>query len=175
MHKDKCFNLGKIVKPHGYKGGVSVFLDVDDPYIYKDLEAVFVEINQKLIPLLIKSLRFGNKGQAIVTFDGVNNEEDVKHLVGRPLFLPLDFLPKLNEKQFYFHEIIGFEISDENKGNLGVVKDVFDNSANPLIEGNLNNTEFLFPINDEVIKKVDRTNKTLFICLPEGLYELYFN
>ncbi|MGY6561774.1 MAG: ribosome maturation factor RimM [Luteibaculaceae bacterium] len=173
MQKIDCFYLGKIVKPHGYKGGVSIFLDVDDASPYKGLDAVFTEVNGKLSPLLIKTVKINQKNQAIVQFDGVDTEEDAKFLSGRPLYLPLAALPKLKGNQFYYHEIVDFKVQDKNHGAIGTVVQVIDNAINPLIEGVFEGKNYLFPIIDQVILNVDRANQTLHIEMPPGLLELY--
>ena len=46
MNVKDCFNLGYIAKLHGYKGEVSLFLDVTDPLDYKDLKLIYFEINK---------------------------------------------------------------------------------------------------------------------------------
>ncbi|MBL7138007.1 MAG: 16S rRNA processing protein RimM, partial [Bacteroidales bacterium] len=33
--------------------------------------------------------------------------------------------------------------------------------------------ELLIPVVDEVIREVDRTNQTIYICAPEGLIDIY--
>ena len=35
--------------------------------------------------------------------------------------------------------------------------------------------QLLIPINDEIITKVDRENKTIFVTTPEGLVDLYLS
>jgi 16S rRNA processing protein RimM len=44
MQKSECFSLGKITKPHGLKGEVTIWLDVDVPENYIGLDALFLEI-----------------------------------------------------------------------------------------------------------------------------------
>ena len=40
MNKADCFVLGKLTKPHGYKGAMVFFIDADEPHAYEALEAV---------------------------------------------------------------------------------------------------------------------------------------
>jgi 16S rRNA processing protein RimM len=82
-------------------------------------------------------------------------------------------LPELDQSSFYDHEIIGFRVFDTTRGAIGVVEDVIDMTANPLLQINLNGTEILVPIFDGLIQKVERKKKELYIQAPEGLIDLY--
>jgi len=56
MNKADCFELGYVAKLHGFKGEVSLFLDVTNPSDYASLDAVFIEINQQLTPFFRRIL-----------------------------------------------------------------------------------------------------------------------
>ena len=171
MEIKDCFQLGKITKPFGYKGEVVFFLDVDEPMDYAEMDSVFIEIGGKLLPYFIESINIkGNK--AVVRFEDLSAEESTK-LIGKNLFLPLSILPKLTGKKFYFHEIINFAVVDAKKGNIGNIASVIDYPAQPLFQIMNGTTEILIPILDQIIDKVDRENKTIYIVSPEGLIDIY--
>ncbi len=44
MNKADCFHLGYVAKLHGFKGEVSLFLDVTNPSDYQQLDSVFIEM-----------------------------------------------------------------------------------------------------------------------------------
>jgi 16S rRNA processing protein RimM len=52
--KDSIY-IGQIAKLHGYKGGVSLFLDVTHPEEYIDTETLFVDVEGILTPFFIES------------------------------------------------------------------------------------------------------------------------
>ena len=108
MNKADCFHLGYVAKLHGFKGEVSLFLDVTNPEDYQSLDAVFIEINGQLSPFFIESFKLKNKGFAAVKFEGVNTESEARILLRKNLFLPEQVLPKLSGTQFYDHEVVGF-------------------------------------------------------------------
>lgn len=172
MNIDACFELGYVIKKHGLKGEISIFIDADEPQNYQDLESVFVEIDQKLIPFFIEyiSLR-GDK--AIVKLEDIDSVEEAEDLQGARLFLPLDALPELEKDQFYYHQVIGYHVNDEISGPIGVVKDIFETSAHDLMSINHKGKEILIPMADEIIKSVDHINKIIQVNLPEGLLDIY--
>ena len=171
MKKEDCFYLGKISKPFGYKGEVSVFLDVDSPEEYSELEEVYVEINKRLVRYEIESIRI-QTNKAVVRFADVTNE-DVSRLVGKSLFLPLEYLPELEGNNFYFHEIIGFDVEDKQKGMVGKIAGVYENTPQPLLSIEFEGKEILIPAIDSIITEVDRSKRLMKIKAPQGLIELY--
>jgi 16S rRNA processing protein RimM len=171
MTKDECYQLGKITKPWGIKGQVIFFLDVDCPENYADLDSAFVEIKGSLIPYFFHVDNI-NGNKAVVTFDELTPEETLK-LVGCDLYLPLDMLPKLTGNQFYFHEVRGFRVVDDEYGDIGVIQTIIEYPAQPLFQIVNGGQEILIPVIDPIIKKVDREAKTIYITAPNGLIDLY--
>ena len=82
-------------------------------------------------------------------------------------------LPKLEGNRFYFHEVRGFKVVDSVYGDIGVLQEVIEYPAQPLFQVMKNGTEILIPVIDEVIDRVDRELKTLYITAPNGLIDLY--
>jgi 16S rRNA processing protein RimM len=171
MNIDDCFYLGRITKPWGVKGQVMMFLDVDAPEDYLGLDSAFVEVKGQLVPYFFH-LDNLNGNKAVATFEDLTPDQ-ANALVGHSLYLPLDLLPKLEGNKFYFHEVVGFRVIDEEKGDIGILEQVIEYPAQPLFQVMKNGVEVLIPVIDEVIKKVDRDNKTLYIAAPKGLIDLY--
>jgi 16S rRNA processing protein RimM len=174
MLKSECFELGHITKTTGYKGAVVFLLDVDFPDKYKKLDSVFIEINDKLLPFCIKSISLpSNSRFATVVLENVDNPEKAKSLVNHKLFLPLRLLAPLENDQFYYHEIIGFEVEDLVYGRIGTVTGIIDMTHYPVIQINAGGKEVLVPAVKEMIRQIDRENKILVLSVPDGLIELY--
>lgn len=173
MERKDFYFLGKIIKTSGYKGNLVFFFDVDDINHYKNLEAVFIDVNQELIPFVIEKLQFKSKNTAYVMLEGISSEDEALALVGNELYLPLSFLPPLTGNRFYYHEVEGFSIIDKNKGFVGVVDRIYDQSSQALFVIINEDKEILIPVMDEIIKKVDRKNKIIEVETPDGLIDLY--
>lgn len=170
-----CFYFGIITKAHGLKGEVDVFMDVDDPSSYMKLDAIFLQFGNDLVPYFVERIIPGAKGHFRVKFEDVDRIEDAEQLAKVPLYLPAKLLPELKGNQFYYHEIAGFSVEDRVHGPIGKVVRVIEFPGNPLIEIDFNRKDILLPIKDDVIQKVDRPNKKLFVDAPEGLIELYLD
>lgn len=172
MTKDDCFYLGRVAKTHGIKGEITIKLDVDDPSAYHDMKYFLLEINKVLTPFFVeKIVNSGDK--FFVTIQDIRTVEAASALTGKEVFLPLEMLPKLSGKQFYYHEIKGFTLIDAEKGELGPIAEVIEYPTQAIIQVIKDGKEILIPILDQVIQKVDRKAKKLYVKAPEGLIDMY--
>lgn len=173
MTKDNCYELGKITKTHGVKGEVILWLDVDFPEDYEDLESIFLDVKGELVPFFIEEYQLrGNR--AIVRFEDVETFEQAEKMVNLQAFLPLEELPSLEgNDQFYYHEIVGFKVIDTNLGELGVVQTIYSMQAQDLLVMSYKSKEILIPINEDIVLTADKQAKELTVALPEGLLEVY--
>lgn len=171
MRQADCYQLGEVIKTHGLNGEVGISLDVDFPDEYQNLESVFLEMQGKLVPFFIETIQVNGK-KALVKFEDISSLEDAKPLIKSDIYLPLTFLPKLEEGQYYFHELVGCEVYEvENK--LGIIKEIIDLNGNQLICLDKDGKEILIPLKDEILSVVDILNKKVSVVLPEGLLDIY--
>ena len=173
MQKKDCFFVGKIVKKYSFKGELLVKIDTDQPEQFLKMESVFVEKNKNLIPFFIESLSLHKSALLRIKFEEITTETEANALLGTELYLPLDLLPILSGNKFYYHEIVGFKAVDVDFGPLGTITGVNDATAQHLFEIDHNGKEVLIPVNDDIIKNVDRSTRTILLEAPEGLIALY--
>lgn len=173
MTKEECFFLGKIVKKYSFKGELLIKLDTDEPDLYENLDSIFIDLRGNLIPFFIESSQLHKSELLRIKFEDVDSEADADALIKSDCYLPLSFLPELEDNKFYFHEIIGFKVEDKHFGPVGTIKGVNDTTAQSLFEIDREGTEILIPMNDAFILKVDKVNKIIFVDTPEGLIDLY--
>ena len=172
MKKEDCFYLGRIAKTHGLKGEVTLKLDTDDPSAYLEMKHFFLEINKVLTPFFVEKITpSGDK--FYVAVQDIKTVEQAQNLVGKSVYLPLEMLPELSGKQFYYHEIVGFTVVDSEKGELGPVTEVLEYPTQAILQVMKDKKEILIPILDHVIQNVDRDKKILHITAPEGLIDMY--
>jgi 16S rRNA processing protein RimM len=176
MQKNDCFQLGQIVKAHGFKGELISQWDVDSPSAYKNIKEIYVEINGKLVRFDIDKIKLLEKNNSLIKIKGIDDEEMASALLNSNLYLPLTYLPELSDTQFYYHEIINYHVIDTEKGNIGKILRVLDMPQQAILEiQHESGKEILIPVTDEIIKKVNRTEKQLFINAPEGLIDIYLS
>ena len=173
MNKADCYHLGYIAKLHGFKGEVSLFLDVTNPLEYENLDKIFVDINGFLTPFFIKSLTLRPKSQATLKIDGINSDKEAQQILKRSVYLPLVDLPQLSGKNFYDHEVVGFDLIDLTFGKVGVIQQIIYLPVNPLIQVDASGKEVLIPFVKDLIQEVKGNEKQLIVKAPEGLIAIY--
>ncbi len=175
MLKSDCFYLGKIVSKYSFKGELLIKLDTDEPEAYENLESVFISLGNNLVPFFIKKSQLHKSTLLRVRFEEIADESDADRIMGSEIYLPLTMLPKLTGNKFYFHEVIGFSLNDNVHGDIGIIESVNDTTSQALFEAVKDGKQLLIPINDEIITKVDREEKIIYVSTPDGLVDLYLN
>ncbi len=183
MFAADCFELGLLIRPHGVRGQVVAEFDADDPRAYQKLKRVFVQRPDApdSAPLtefkVLKTQFTGSEAdgtRALLTLEGVSTMDDADALRGATLLLPLTELPPLTGAgQFYYHEVVGFTAIDAAAGELGPVLTFYELPQHDVLAVQHGKFEVLVPVNDEVIRTVDRAQRQLNIMLPDGLLALY--
>ena len=171
MKKEDCYYLGKITRTHGLQGNVVLKLDTDQPEMYTKLDGIFVEINGLLTPFFVEKQQW-HKTDKIISFKNAS-EAMVGQTVGKNVFLPLTTLPELKGNQFYYHEVTGFQIVDENGASCGTIKEINDQTAQHYFITQLDGKEILIPVIKDWILSVDRTEKKITMQLPDGLLDVF--
>ena len=176
MNKADCFHLGYVAKLHGFKGEVSLFLDVTNPEDYRTLDAIFIDLNDQLTPFFVESFKLKNNGFAAAKFEGVITQDAARKLLRKDIYLPAQILPELTGLHFYDHEVAGFTIVDAKLGAVGELEQVIDFKVNPLLQiMSPDAKEILIPLLKDTVTKVDRKKKELHVQTPEGLIDIYIN
>jgi 16S rRNA processing protein RimM len=166
--------LGYVQRISGVKGEVVIEMDVDDPTRYKKVDAVFGDVSGSLVPFFVKGTKL-NGNSLTVALEGIATPADAKMLVGCTIYLPLTALAPLDDKRFYNHEIVGYEVIDERFGVVGIAVEVLERMMQPVLKIRSGKNEVMIPITNDAVKKVDRAERKLYVTSPEGLIELYLS
>lgn len=175
MRKEDCFYVGTVVNKFSFKGELLVKLDTDEPDLFVGMESVFIEIGKNLVPFFIESSQLHKSLLLRVKFEDIDDEPTADALMKHDLYLPMTFLPPLEGTKFYFHEIIGFTMTDTNHGVIGTITGVNDTTSQALFEVDHDGVEILVPMNDHFIVAVDREKRDITVTTPDGLIDLYLS
>lgn len=167
MKKEDCFFLGFVSRKHGYKGHVNIMLET--PAKHNEIAYMFIELNGGLVPFFIDSFRLKKENIGLVKFEDLDSEKEAQKLVGKKVYLPLESLDQNQQNELT--ALIGFQVIDAVHGNIGTVSDILNNNAQDLFQIKNEDQEFLIPIIEKFIQKIE--NNTIFLQTPEGLIDLF--
>ena len=173
MNENNYYYLGKVTRKFSFKGELIVFLDTDTPSHYYGLKKIFLKVDNSYIPYFISKISKYKNNSVRVKFEDVKNESEAMELINYKIFLPIEELPKLEGKKFYYHEVIGFKVIDINHGEIGEITHINDQTPQHLFIVKSSGKEILIPINDDFILDLDRINKIVNLKIPEGLLKIY--
>lgn len=157
--------IGKIVNTQGLKGDVRIYPDTDDVKRFEDLEKIFVEGQEE--PLYITKVRY-KKNLAIVRFRGLDHINDVEKYKNKVVYTEKLSQEDLEEDRYYVEDLIGMVVIDENKGQIGVLKDIIQNPAHDLYLVKTPTEEVLIPAVEAFILEVDLESRIIRTSLIEG-------
>lgn len=165
--------VGKIVNTHSLKGEVKVIssTDFEEERFKKGSKLLITRGNQLIREVVVESYR-NHKNFLLVKFEEIDSVEEAEKLKNLQIKIDSTEVGELEENEFYFHEIIGCEVFDENDKNLGEIIDILTPGANDVwvIKGE-NGKEILIPYIEDVVKKIDITSKKVNIEVMEGLID----
>jgi 16S rRNA processing protein RimM len=156
--------IGSVVRPHGLSGEVVVSVDVDlDIEQANNLNSfeIFYVRNDRgdFIPMRVERSQviFKNKQFSFfVKFVQVSTRETSEALKGQDVFLLSDDL-EIGEEESY----IDYDLISEKGESYGLVTDVLDNPAHPILEISGNKGRILVPFVEAYIISVDDEAKRI--------------
>lgn len=167
-------NVGTIVNTQGLKGEVRVISMTDFPDLrYKkgNILRLFLPDGKGTVDLTIQAHR-KHKNFDILRFEGYPSINDVEKFRDGVLKIAKDELNELEEDEFYYHEIIGLEVIDENGDNLGTVTEILTPGANDVwVVKKKGRKDIYLPYIESVVKRVDLNEGKVFVEIPEGLID----
>ena len=165
--------VGKIVNTHSLKGEVKVIssTDFEEERFKKGSKLLITRGNQLIREVVVQSYR-NHKNFLLVKFEEIDSVEEAEKLKNLQIKIDSTEVGELEENEFYFHEIIGCQVFDENDRNLGEIIDILTPGANDVwvIKGE-EGKEILIPYIEDVVKQIDIINKKVNIEVMEGLID----
>ena len=175
MDREGYFYLGRITKAHGLKGAVQVLLEASNPDDYLDLESIFVEHKQRLIPFFIEEFSLQGQNKGIIKFEDLDTIDQAKNYMTSGLYIKEE---EMSDEDFDAREsmdVIGFTILDKNLGNLGTVSDYYEKVGQDLLAFEYQGQEVLIPIDESIVLDIDPNTQTVHTAIPDGLLDIYLS
>jgi 16S rRNA processing protein RimM len=153
--------VGRIGRAHGLRGEVSITFVSNRPE--RAAPGAVLRAGDRV--LVIATAR-QHQGKWLVRFDGVDDRSSAEALRGMLLTAePLTATAKLDDGEFWVHELIGSPVVDTNGNALGRVVGIEANPAHDLL---VLDTDALVPM----VFVVERVGDVIVVDPPAGLFEI---
>jgi 16S rRNA processing protein RimM len=163
--------LGKIVKPSGYEGLVTIRLEKEFIENIPEMGSVFVEVEGRPVPFFISSLEYPGGDLLRVKFEGYDTCEKISEFSGCRVFLTSPGKKEPGKKSH--GSISGFRVLAADRKTVGNIAEVIQNPGQDLLRIiSPQKKEILVPFHEDLILKIDARKKIIIIEIPEGLTDL---
>ncbi|HSN06743.1 MAG TPA: ribosome maturation factor RimM [Candidatus Angelobacter sp.] len=167
--------VGRIGRPHGIRGEVTVEVRTDSPEVRFAPGSVLTTEPARLGPITVAAARW-HSGRLLLAAEGVRDRTAAEVLRGAVLSAEVDDdeVPE-DPEEFYDHQLRGLTVvmGDRAGEALGAVDDVVHLPGQDLLsvrrEGG---REVLVPFVAEIVTDIDVDAGRITVALPPGLLEL---
>ena len=159
--------IGKLRRPHGLNGEISMEIYTDFPERLKP--GIRVYLGDDHLPIKVKKIRW-HQQYLLVTLDGFTQRETVGEFRNQIVYVAVADRPPLDDGEYYHHQLLGLSVIDESGKNLGKIADILETGANDVfIVRAESGMEFMLPYLDSLVIAVDLERGEYHTRLLPGL------
>lgn len=164
------FLVAKIFKLNDHDGSFKVSLITDFPDNFIKQKFFYVEFFGEMKKLFTEKIVLTKNG-CVVKFKDFDSGEKAELLLGKEIFIDESQLSKLNEFQFFEHQLIGAEVLiNENK--IGFIKDIYKMPANDvLVIETIDDKELLIPFVRKILDSFDVDKKIMKLKTEDNFFD----
>ncbi|TDD34811.1 ribosome maturation factor RimM [Nonomuraea terrae] len=161
--------VGRIGRPHGVRGDVTVEVRTDDPELRFAPGISIATDPAERGPLVVEGRRW-HKGMLLVTFEGVADRDAAEELRGTMLVIDsAEVAPLDDPDEFHDHQLIGLTVETVAGEQVGEVEDVLHHGQDLLVVRRKGQDDALIPFVKTLVPVVDVEAGRLVVDPPEGL------
>ena len=129
--------LGRITGVYGVKGWLKVFSYTDPMESIVDYSPWYIRPeNRKKSPWTKVKLKAGKRHAktVVVKLEHCNDRDDAQAYIGSEIAIDLSQLEELSDSnEFYWHELIGLRVINQQNIELGTVRQILETGANDVL------------------------------------------
>jgi 16S rRNA processing protein RimM len=108
-------------------------------------------------------------GRLVLKLAGVDDRTTAEKLSGALVQVPIERAVKLPPGSYFWHEIIGLRVEDQQGKSLGTVADIFPTGSNDVYVVRSAEREILLPAIKDVVREIDPHRGVMIVNLIPGL------
>ncbi len=152
--------VAKLGKPWGVRGDVTVRLHNPDSELEWTADVAFLHGEAYPHQAVEIERWHGKGGKVLVKFAGVNSPEDAKALTHLEVLVPRDWLDAPAAGEHLVADVIGVQVTDVKRGDIGRVEHVFNAGASDVwvVRGDAGET--MIPAVSDFVLELDLERRT---------------
>jgi len=163
--------IGKILRAWGVKGELLIVPLCEDLNRYSQVEKVYIpDSDAKEKPYRIKRSRIF-QGKVLLQLERIDSRTRAEELKGKYLEIDRKDVPLLAEGCYYVFDLVDCQVLSLNGKKIGEVKEVLLFPVHPVLSVRKGKKEYLIPFIKEVVKKIERGKRVIWIEPMKGLLD----
>ncbi|EHI74009.1 16S_rRNA processing protein RimM [Streptococcus criceti] len=165
------YKVGTIVNTQGLQGEMRVLsvTDFAEERFKKGSQLALFDDKDQLVQVVTIASHRKHKNFDIIKFKDMYHINAIEKFKGCTLKVAEENLADLAEGEFYYHQIIGLPVYENNQ-QIGLIKEILQPGANDVwVVKRKSKRDLLLPYIPSVVKKVDLANQRVEVELLEGL------
>ena len=155
--------MGRVVAPYGVFGWLKIVPDTEEFDGLLDYKTWWIGKDDNWRELKVESAKTHND-VLVVKLQGIDDRDAAVACKGKQIAVPRASLPKLKGEEYYWSDLIGLSVKNQQGVVFGKISDVFATGANDVIVAKSDTgQERLIPYITQVILAVDLNAKTMLV------------
>jgi len=151
--------VGKVLSAHGVRGELKVYSFTEPPANLLDYPNWILRDSRRHLEVTLSDSRQQGKN-LLVFLDGIDDRDQAQQLAHLEICVRRSELPKLDDGEYYWHQLEGLKVIEQNGRLLGRIERMLSTGANDVMrvlpcEGSLDQRERLLPYTDGCVQRVD--------------------
>lgn len=174
MAQQRIEVVGKLGSTYGIRGWLRIYSSTERTESIFDYQPWFLKIKGQWQQTELESWKHHNH-ELIVKLKNVNDRETAQTLANVEIGVDLSVFPKLEEGDYYWHDLIDCQVINLQGYNMGIVAEMMETGSNDVLVVRANGKdafgkqERLIPfLYEQVVKRVDLTTKTIEVDWDAG-------
>jgi 16S rRNA processing protein RimM len=164
--------VGRIGRPHGVRGEVTVEVRTDDPDLRFVPGAVLRTDPPERGPVTIAGVHW-HSGTLLLRLEGIDSREAAETVRNTELLVGVADLPEIEDPDSYYdHQLVGLTARLPDGGVLGEIVVVRHEAQDLLVVCRADGPDVLIPFVSAIVPTVDLDGGYVVVDPPEGLLDL---
>lgn len=168
----ELLEYGKVTRVHGTKGEIRVYPFSSGFHNFDILSKIYIEKKNSShkTEYIVEGKRL-HKSHILLKLENLDNPEAAEELIGCSVYLDRNSLTRTDEDEYYWFELVGMNVVTTEGELVGKVDDLMETSAHGILIIHKENEEYLVPLNDKFVTKIDTSKSEITINAESGVID----